>query len=90
MLSGIYELNRVNKPMPNHLKAKASQDINWFIISRGKIVNIKWAHTKSVDSVFTQKTKNGLYVHLIYYGIKRAEIVFKKWLEPNENDQRYS
>jgi hypothetical protein len=77
------------------LKAKASQDINWFfnsIIKSRQIVDYKMGSvTKSVDSVsFTLKNKTGLYVPIPIYGIKEGEIVFKKWLEPNENDQRYS
>ena len=94
-----YELNlkqqATAKDFESILKAKSTQNIDWFfnsIIKSRQIVDYKIGSvSKSVDSVsFTLKNKTGLYVPIPIYGIKEGEIVFKKWLEPNENDQRYS
>ena len=94
-----YELNQKQQTNASDfetiLKAKTSQDINWFfksIIKSRQLVDYKIGSVvTSVDSIsFSLKNKTGLYVPIPIYGIKEGEIVFKKWLEPKSEDQIYS
>jgi hypothetical protein len=73
------------------LKRNTSKNINWFfntIINSREIIDYKFsAVAKTKDSIyFSLKNKTGVIVPVPIYGIKKGEIVFKKWLEPKDND----
>ncbi len=70
----------------NTLKSNTNKDIDWFfktIIDSRDIVDYKISKaSKTKDSItFSIKNKTGVYVPISLYGIKKNEIVFKKWLD---------
>ncbi len=98
-IKDFYKLNREQQTnslaFETIVKSKTNKDISWFfnsIIKSRQIVDYKIARvTKSKDSVsFTLKNKTGLFVPVPIYGIKKGEIVLKKWLEPKVDDTIYA
>ncbi|MEO8253152.1 MAG: aminopeptidase, partial [Flavobacterium sp.] len=70
-------------------------DINWFftnIIHSRNIIDYKFDKvSKTKDSIqFSLKNKTGTVVPIPIYGIKDGNIVFKKWIEPFNEDSIYS
>ena len=79
----------------NLLKQQTAKEIDWFfktIIHSRDLIDYKFNKvTKTTDSIyFSLKNKTNINVPVPVYGIKNGEIVFKKWLEPAENDSIYS
>lgn len=93
-----YSLNKERQTaaadFENLLKTNASKDINWFfetIIKSRAVVDYKFAKVaRTKDSIyFSLKNKTGIVVPVPVYGIKKGDVVFKKWLEPTANDSTY-
>lgn len=93
-----YALNKekqsTEKDFETILKSNTAKNINWFfntIIKSRAIIDYKFsAVAKTNDSIyFSLKNKTGVIVPVPIYGIKNGEIVFKKWLEPNDTDSIY-
>jgi hypothetical protein len=77
------------------LKGNSDKKIDWFfktIIESRDIIDFKLgAVLKSKDSVsFTIKNKTDVFVPVPIYGIKKGEIVFKKWLDPQVSDSVFT
>ena len=77
------------------LKRNSSKNIDWFfktLIESRDIIDFKFADViKSKDSIsFTIKNKTGVVVPVPVYGIKKGEIVFKKWLDPQVSDSVFT
>lgn len=73
------------------LKTNANKDIKWFfktIIDSRDIVDYKFtAIQKTKDSItFTIRNKTNAVVPIPVYGVKKGEVVFKKWLDDIKND----
>ena len=67
------------------LKSNTNKDIDWFfktIIDSRAIVDYKFSGvSRTQDSIsFSIKSKTGILVPVPVYGIKKGEVVFKKWL----------
>lgn len=76
------------------LSKNSPKDINWFfktIIDSRNIIDYKFTHvSKTKDSVqFQINNRTGIYVPIPVYGIKKNEVVFKKWIEPVKADSIY-
>ncbi len=76
------------------LKKNTYKDINWFfeiIVNSRAIIDYKFsAVAKTQDSIyFSLKNKTGVQVPISVYGLKSKEIVFKKWIFPNNEDSIY-
>ncbi|MEZ0007236.1 hypothetical protein ABH942_002615 [Flavobacterium sp. 28YEA47A] len=79
----------------NILKSNAKQDINWFfktIIDSRAIVDYRFTDvSKTKDSVtFTVRNKAKTVVPIPVYGIKKNEVVFKKWLNNIKTDSTFT
>lgn len=77
------------------LKKKAGKDIGWFfttIVDSRDIIDYKFGKiAKTDDSVtFSVKNKTGATVPVPVYGIKKNEIVFKKWIENSAIDSTFT
>jgi hypothetical protein len=77
------------------LKAASNKDIDWFfetVINSRDLIDYKFGSvTKTKDSLtFTLKNKTETVVPIPVYGLKKGEIVFKKWLEPKTSDSIYT
>ena len=77
------------------LKSNADKDINWFfkaIIDSREIIDYKFTDvSKTKDSItFSVKNKANISVPVPVYGVKKGEIVFKKWLNSNETDTTFT
>ena len=77
------------------LKSNTDKDINWFfntIINSRKIIDYKFSNISfTKDSVtFSIKNKTGVFVPIPVYGIKKGEIVFKKWLDSTATDHLFT
>jgi len=77
------------------LKSNSTKDINWFfktIIDSRDIVDYKFTDvSKTKDSVtFTVRNKTNAVVPIPVYGVKKNEVVFKKWLDGFENDSTFT
>ena len=77
------------------LKSNADKDINWFfktIIGSREIIDYKFTNvSKTKDSItFSVKNKTNVSVPIPVYGVKKGEIVFKKWLDANETDSTFT
>ncbi|PWA04258.1 aminopeptidase [Flavobacterium psychrotolerans] len=77
------------------LKNNANKNIDWFfetIINSRAIIDYKFnALAKTKDSItFNIKNKTGATVPIPIYGIKKGEIVFKKWLENIRTDSTFT
>ncbi|MFV5695377.1 aminopeptidase [Flavobacterium sp. LB3P122] len=76
------------------LKSNADKDINWFfktIVGSRDIIDYKFTNvSKTKDSItFSVKNKTNVLVPVPVYGVKKGEIVFKKWLDANETDSTF-
>jgi hypothetical protein len=77
------------------LKSNTDKDINWFfktIINSREIIDYKFSNvSKTKDSItFSVKNKTGVLAPIPVYGIKKGEVVFKKWLDANETDSTFT
>ncbi|MFV7235701.1 aminopeptidase [Flavobacterium sp. ZB4R12] len=77
------------------LKSNADKDINWFfktIIDSREIIDYKFSGvSKTKDSItFSVKNKTNVLVPIPVYGVKKGEVVFKKWLDANEMDSTFT
>ncbi|WP_035674493.1 aminopeptidase N [Flavobacterium sp. 83] len=77
------------------LQSNADKDINWFfktIIGSREIIDYKFTDvSKTKDSItFSVKNKTNVSVPVPVYGVKKGEIVFKKWLDANETDSTFT
>ena len=77
------------------LKSNTSKNIDWFfdiIIHSREIIDYKFSNvTKTLDSIhFSINNKTNAAVPIPIFGLKKGEIVFKKWLETNKSDSIYS
>jgi hypothetical protein len=76
------------------LTQKSPKNIDWFfktIIDSRDIIDYKFSNvSRTADSVsFSIKNKTGIYAPIPIYGIKKKEVVFKKWIEPTKKDSIY-
>lgn len=76
------------------LKSNSNTEIDWFfntIINSREIIDYKFSMvSKTKDSIkFSIKNKTNVTVPIPVYGLKKEEIVFKKWLYPNHADSVY-
>lgn len=74
---------------------KTEKDVHWFfdhIIQSRKIIDYKLdLLSKTKDSVtFQLKNRTGVEVPIPIYGIKKKEVVFKTWLEPQNQNQVFT
>jgi hypothetical protein len=81
--------------LENTLKSNTNKDIDWFfttIIDSREIIDYKFINvSKTKDSVsFSIKNKTGVSVPIPVYGIKKGEIVFKKWLDETARDSVFT
>ena len=79
----------------NILKSNTNKDISWFfktIIDSRDIVDFKISKvSKTKDSVsFSIKDKTGVQIPIPVYGIKKGQVVFKKWLETTKKDSLFT
>lgn len=79
----------------NILKSNAKQDISWFfktIIDSRDIVDYRFGTvSKTKDSItFTVRNKANSVVPIPVYGIKKNEVVFKKWLNNIKTDSTFT
>ncbi|WP_324218045.1 aminopeptidase [Flavobacterium sp.] len=77
------------------LKSNTSKDIDWFfntIIDSRDIIDYKFSTvSKTKDSItFSLKNKTGVSVPMPVYGIKKGQVVFKKWLDTETMDSIYT
>lgn len=77
------------------LKASTTKDIDWFfktIINSRTIVDYKFSGvSRTLESItFSVKSKTGVLVPVPVYGIKKGEVVFKKWLDITEIDSSFT
>lgn len=77
------------------LKSNTDKDINWFfktVIDSREIIDYKFSDvSKTKDSItFSVKNKTGVLVPIPVYGVKKGEVVFKKWLNTNETDSIFT
>lgn len=76
------------------LKSNSNTEIDWFfktIINSREIIDYKFSMvSKTKDSItFSIKNKTDVTVPIPVYGLKKEQIVFKKWLYPNHADSVY-
>ncbi len=84
-----------NNDFETIVKKNTNQNIDWFfntIINSRKAIDYKFSDVlKTKDSItFNIKNKTGVIVPIPIYGIKNGAIVFKKWLNPKNNDSLYT
>ena len=77
------------------LKSNTNKDIDWFfktIVGSREIIDYKFTNvTKTKDSItFSVKNKTNVLVPIPVYGVKKGEVVFKKWLDANEMDSTFT
>ena len=77
------------------LKKNATKNIDWFfetIIDSRSIIDYKFTDFyKTKDSItFTIKNKTGTTVPIPVFGVKKGEVVFKKWLENIKTDSTFT
>ncbi|HEX9151531.1 MAG TPA: aminopeptidase, partial [Flavobacterium sp.] len=77
------------------LKSNADKDINWFfktIIGSREIIDYKFTGvSKTQDSItFSVKNKTNVLVPVPVYGLKKGEVVFKKWLDAPDLDSTFT
>jgi phenylpyruvate tautomerase PptA (4-oxalocrotonate tautomerase family) len=90
-----YEANKIKQQnrtsFENSLKTNTPKNINWFfktIIDSRETIDYKFNKVlKTTDSIiFSIKNKTNIFVPMPVYGIKKGEVVFKKWIETTKND----
>ena len=79
----------------NILKLNTNKDISWFfktIIDSRDLVDFKISKvSKTKDSIsFTIKDKTNAQIPIPVYGIKKGQVVFKKWLETTKKDSVFT
>jgi len=79
----------------NLLKSKTTKDIDWFfrtIIESRDIIDYKFGKvTKTSDSITMNiRNRTGTTVPIPVYGIKKNQIVFKKWFENVRTDSTFT
>ncbi|MEP6931949.1 MAG: aminopeptidase, partial [Flavobacterium sp.] len=93
-----YELNKNQQAdradFEKILTKNSPKDINWFfktIIDSRDIIDYKFSNvSRTKDSVqFSIRNKTGVFTPIPVYGIRKNEVVFKKWIEPKNNDSIY-
>ena len=77
------------------IKSKTPKNISWFfntIIDSRDLIDYKFSKvTKTKDSItFSIKNKTGVLVPVPIFGLKKGEVVFKKWLNANEIDSTFT
>lgn len=77
------------------LKSNSTKDINWFfktIVNSRDIIDYKFSTvSRTQDSItFSVKSKTGVLVPVPVYGIKKGEVIFKKWLDIPEIDSSFT
>jgi hypothetical protein len=77
------------------LKKNTTKNIDWFfktIIDSRSIIDYKFTDfSKTKDSItFTIKNKTGTTVPIPVFGVKKGEVVFKKWLENIKTDSTFT
>jgi hypothetical protein len=77
------------------LKSNSNKDINWFfktIIDSRDLIDFKISKvSKTKDSVrFSIKDKTGAPIPIPVFGIKKGQVVFKKWLETTKKDSIFT
>lgn len=97
-INQFYTLNKTKQvtrnDFENILKSNTDTDINWFfntIIDSRDIIDYKFAAvSKTKDQIFfSVKNKTNVTVPMPVYGIKKGEIVFKKWISAPSPDSIY-
>ena len=78
----------------NILKSKTNKDINWFfktIIDSREIIDYKFSKvSKTKDSItFSINNKTDITVPIPVYGLKKDQIIYKKWLETYTADSTF-
>ncbi|WP_154343751.1 aminopeptidase [Flavobacterium sp. LC2016-23] len=93
-----YDLNKTQQTdrsdFEKILTKNSSKDISWFfttIIGSRDIIDYKFSNvSRTKDSVqFQIRNKTGGFAPIPVYGIRKNEVVFKKWIEPQNNDSIY-
>ncbi len=93
-----YELNKNQQvsrfDFEKIVTQNSKKNIDWFfttIIDSRDIIDYKFSNvTRTKDSIqFSIRNRTGVFVPIPVYGIKRNDIVFKKWIEPKNNDSIY-
>lgn len=93
-----YELNKKQQAdrsdFEEILTTNSPKDIRWFfktIIDSRDIIDYKFSNvSRTKDSIqFSIRNKTGLFTPIPVYGIRKNEVVFKKWIEPQNNDSIY-
>jgi hypothetical protein len=93
-----YDLNKTQQTdrsdFEKILTKNSSKDIGWFfttIIGSRDIIDYKFSNvSRTKDSVqFQIRNKTGVFAPIPVYGIRKNEVVFKKWIEPQNNDSIY-
>ena len=77
------------------LKSNANKNIDWFfdiVVNTRDLIDYKFSDVeKTKDSIsFKLKNVTNTNVPIPVYGIKKKEIVFKKWLEISEQDSTFT
>ena len=77
------------------LMQNSTKNIDWFfetIIGSRDIIDYKFSNvSRTKDNIqFSIKNKTSNYVPIPIYGLKKNQIVFKKWIEPKNNDSVYN
>ncbi len=94
-----FDKNKVNQvdrnDFENILKSNTNKDISWFfktIIDSRDLIDFKISKvSKTKESVsFSIKDKTGAPVPVPVYGIKKGQVVFKKWLETTKKDSVFT
>lgn len=77
------------------LQKNSAQNLDWFfntIINSREIIDYKFSEvTRTKDSIsFKLKNRTNTFVPIPVFGIKKKEVVFKKWIYPSTNDSSYT
>ncbi len=90
-----YEKQTTGKDFENLLKSNTNKNIDWFynsIINSREIIDYSFTKVSTTkDSVtFSLKSNTTIFVPIPIYGIKNDTVVFKKWIEPKNEDSGYT
>ncbi|MFB9109377.1 aminopeptidase [Flavobacterium gyeonganense] len=97
-LQEFYNLNKIQQvnrsDFEKILTQKSPKKIDWFfetIIGSREIIDYKFSNvSRTQDSIhFSIKNKTNTFVPVPVYGLKKNNIVFKQWIEPQKNDSVY-
>lgn len=99
-ISDFYKLN-INSNQTDRqdfediLKSKTTKETNWFfntVVNTRKLIDFKFSDVdKQGDSLkVTIKNRTGTDVPVSLYGIKKGNVVFKKWLEEIKTDSTFT